>query len=119
VLQQKTQKTTPASPSHHRITTTTPATENPKNFSCFTTFKPQKNFRGERNFRASKTPKNFQTESFVCFRRKSQRANSKERREKREQREEEREKISEEMRGEREIFGTKAVGGTVGSEKKY
>ena len=40
-------------------------------------------------------------------------------RDKREQREEEREKISEEMRGEREIFGTKAVGGTVGSEKKY
>jgi hypothetical protein len=33
---------------------------------------------------------------------------SKEQREKREQREEEREKFSEEMRGEREIFGTKS-----------
>jgi hypothetical protein len=60
----------------------------------------QKNFRGERNFgaaakkfqrrenfRAAENPKNFQTESFVCFRRKSQRANSKEIRESREKRE--------------------------------
>jgi hypothetical protein len=77
--------------------------------------KPQKIFRGERNFRASqqKTPKNFQRRDrkFRLFKQKIPK--SKEQREKREQREE-RENISEEMRGEREIFRVS----TMGSDQK-
>jgi hypothetical protein len=65
-----------------------------------------KKFQRREKFSCGRKPNKFSDRKFVCFRRKSQRANSKrESREKREQREEEREKISEEMRGEREIFG--------------
>jgi hypothetical protein len=60
--------------------------------------KPQKIFRPKVSIVQTENPKE---------QRDKERAERRESREKREQREEEREKISEEMRGEREIFGTK------------
>ena len=88
VLQQKTQKTTLASPSHHRINHHHAGNRKPQKLFVLHNRKPQKIFRGERNFRASKTPKNFQTKSFVCSNRKSQRAKSKEIKESREKKRE-------------------------------
>jgi hypothetical protein len=73
----------------------------PQNFSCFTTFKPkkiseereilvrqkpQKNFRGERNFRAAENPKNFQTESLFVLEENPKEQTAKERAERRRER---------------------------------
>jgi hypothetical protein len=78
---------------------------NPKKFQRRQKFwcgRNPKKFQRREKFSCGRKPKKFSDRKFVCFRRKSQRANSKrESREKREQREEEREKISEEMRGKR------------------
>jgi hypothetical protein len=54
--------------------------------------KPQKNFRGERNFRAAENPTNFQTESLFVLEENPKEQTAKERAERRESREKKREK---------------------------
>ena len=48
--------------------------------------KPQKNFRGERNFRAAENPKNFQTESLFVLEENPKEQTAKERAERRRER---------------------------------
>jgi hypothetical protein len=67
VLRQKTQKTTPASPSHHRITTTTPATENPQKLFVLHNVQTPKKFQRREKFSCGRNPKKFSDRKFRLF----------------------------------------------------